>query len=611
MYIRHKLSIGLISITAITAIMGITGLMRLGEGTRAGILLGTHYAPRTAAILKLSLNATEGHLLMEEMVAGDESVKMADVRDYIDRSIWYANAILEGGADEEDTIYPSEDEEVRRIIAQVKSQLDSFKTAAEARNNQYLRKSFVGSAADEEFDEAYDSFRDLADNAERLIHDKMVEQNKNLGQLGLRSLFILASYLLLAIIVAIFTGIGLARRISRPLSGMLQLFKTGASGNLTVRSDYTIKDEIGEMANEFNDFMTRLQDILGNIDTKSTELSIVTTQLAQGADNAQNASQSIGSEVDDSAQRLESQAAQVDETATAVEQMARNIESLDAMVEDQVASITESSASMEEMIASVSMIAGRSETALVEIRSFLEKTHSAQEKMSTSLEHINRMSRLSAHLEETNEVVSTIASQTNLLAMNAAIEAAHAGEAGRGFSVVADEIRKLAESAADQSKESGESLKQIASSIEQVVEASGETNEALGEIADFAASTSSVFEEFSHALEEQKTSGTSVLDELRRMRELSQSVRNGSIEMSSGNSQVIEAVQSLRNSTTTFLDSFRNLEVQKNTVLDTVERINAAVEGTANMVDGVNTVLSDFQLTEEEVLEEDLVALSE
>ena len=120
MHIRRKLSWGLSILLILSAAMGFTGLIRLGQGTKAGLLLGTHYAPRTSAVLKLTLEATRAHLLLEEMFAGNAETSMDEVHLHIDKSLLYANAILEGGVIENRRYRPTQDGEVRRLLILVK-----------------------------------------------------------------------------------------------------------------------------------------------------------------------------------------------------------------------------------------------------------------------------------------------------------------------------------------------------------------------------------------------------------------------------------------------------------------------------------------------------------
>ena len=95
---------------------------------------------------------------------------------------------------------------------------------------------------------------------------------------------------------------------------------------------------------------------------------------------------------------------------------------------------------------------------------------------------ILRIEELSQTLQDANTIISSIADQTNLLAMNAAIEAAHAGEAGKGFSVVADEIRKLSEDSAQQSNTIGNQLKDISDAVKEIVVVSGVSRDMLNSL---------------------------------------------------------------------------------------------------------------------------------
>ena len=127
-----------------------------------------------------------------------------------------------------------------------------------------------------------------------------------------------------------------------------------------------------------------------------------------------------------------------------------------------------------------------------------------------------------------------MAAQTNLLAMNAAIEAAHAGEAGKGFSVVADEIRRLSETSSEQSRGIGMELESVEDGIAEVVASSHTSEESYGQVVAYIGETDNLVREMREAMLEQREGSVQVLEALRAMNEITQSVRGGSMEMSSG-----------------------------------------------------------------------------
>jgi len=167
---------------------------------------------------------------------------------------------------------------------------------------------------------------------------------------------------------------------------------------------------------------------------------------------------------------------------------------------------------------------------------------------------------------EANSIIQNIAAQTNLLAMNAAIEAAHAGDKGRGFAVVADEIRKLAEVSNQQSRVISESLQVLKKTIDQAVSIAGKTGSSFDSIISSVKTVTILESEIKHAIEEQSSGSTQILRALTAMNDITRDVQSGSAEMLAGNSRILSGVSGL---------------------LDMTEQVNSAASG---VVDKARTV---------------------
>ena len=171
-------------------------------------------------------------------------------------------------------------------------------------------------------------------------------------------------------------------------------------------------------------------------------------------------------------------------------------------------------------------------------------------------------------LLEANDVIANIAEQTNLLAMNAAIEAAHAGDAGKGFSVVSDEIRKLSETSQTQSKSISERLNHIKASIEDVVKASKQSSEAFNTVENGIKSTDELVQLIQNAMTEQKVGSSQIIEALRDMNDSSSEVSAASKEMAQGNQMILSQVENLKASADRMLE-FINLMDENTRMIDT------------------------------------------
>jgi methyl-accepting chemotaxis protein len=205
---------------------------------------------------------------------------------------------------------------------------------------------------------------------------------------------------------------------------------------------------------------------------------------------------------------------------------------------------------------------------------------------------IKKIEEQSKTLQTANKTISDIASQTNMLAMNAAIEAAHAGKAGQGFSVVADEIRKLSETSSAQSKTIREELKKIAGSINDVVNASQASSDSFAAVNNSINETQQLVLQIKSAMEEQQEGSKQIGDALKLMNDNTSEVRAASHEMAEGNKSILVEVDQLRNTTGEIKDSMDkisksagNIRETSNSLSEIADSVEAAVGQIGNQID--------------------------
>jgi methyl-accepting chemotaxis protein len=331
--------------------------------------------------------------------------------------------------------------------------------------------------------------------------------------------------------------------------------------DLTVKIETNRTDEIGQLIGNFNIFIEKLRSIMANLKRSKEQLIKVKEPLQNSIQETSSSVSKILNQIEQTNSQSEKQSESVSQTASAVTEIARNIESLEKMIQSQASGITEASSAIEEMIGNIKSVDSSVDTMTAQFTAIEEKTKTGVTKQNAVSETVKKIAGQSQMLAEANLVIANIAKQTNLLAMNAAIEAAHAGSAGRGFSVVADEIRKLSETSSEQSKTIGTELQQIVASISTVVEASKDSEETYNELVGQIQTTTSLVQQIHMAMDEQETGSKQILAALKMMNDSTAEVRTASGEMTIGNKAIISEVHNLQQTTDVITDSMADMLV--------------------------------------------------
>lgn len=388
------------------------------------------------------------------------------------------------------------------------------------------------------------------------------------------SRLLLAGNLILAVIILAVLGLMIAASL-RPLRNVVLAIEDVASGNadLTKRLPKTENNEIGDVVNGFNQFVMKLQEIMIEIKSSKENLSVVGGDMVNANGRTELLINKIIEYMEIVKDSVITQSSSVQLTSSRVLEITDNIKQLEDLIETQTDGITQSSAAVEEMIGNI----GSVNTSVRKLSdSFVGLRKNADEGIEKSQavnERIFQIESESKMLQEANMVIATIAEETNLLAMNAAIEAAHAGEVGKGFSVVADEIRKLSETSSEQSKTIGAQLMKIRDSIGQVSEFSTESSSAFQAVADNINNTDELVRQISGAMSEQQEGSNQVLSALKLMSESTEAVRTASHSMTEGSSIILNEVETLKEHTETINTNVQKMDEGVTKIYETKETL--------------------------------------
>jgi methyl-accepting chemotaxis protein len=401
--------------------------------------------------------------------------------------------------------------------------------------------------------------------------------------------------LLALVLVSLFvTG-----RLVKPVRLSAGVAEAIAVGDLTVAGDprYARRsDEAGRLMDALERMRRSLSDSVDGIRRSVDTLRDQGQALASDTEETATTVEAIVTDVGEADSQVSAESASIASTSSTVHRIIQNIETLDSVIDDQASLVVESSASIEEMIANIASVASR-----VEILSdSISRLFSVSNEGSRRLEEMNVLARgvdaQSDKLLEANDIIGAITEQTNLLAMNAAIEAAHAGDAGKGFAVVAEEIRRLAELSAAQSTEIGNTVSTIRKSIGVVAAASETSGEAFSAVSASIAEMNGISHEINLAMTEQNEGSKLILESLERITAITERVRNGSREMKDGSEVIGTEMDNLLGMSRKIKDAMENIGIGTNRISAATKRIAGMSEENRRMIDSVSDEVGRFRL---------------
>ncbi|MCL2478519.1 MAG: Cache 3/Cache 2 fusion domain-containing protein [Treponema sp.] len=401
------------------------------------------------------------------------------------------------------------------------------------------------------------------------------------------SIIIIAAIILL---VSIIVNVASCRVILlKPIQSVIGVLQYLGNGDLTSQLKVSSRDEIGEMSDHINTTMEKIKLLILTIKNQAGILANISDDLAGNMNGTAAAVSGITGNVQKIKSRILSQSASVTQTNTTMEQLKVYINKLDDHIENLSNNISQASSAVEQMVANTRSVTDTLVNNSVNVKELLEASDVGRSGLQNMAAEIKEIAGESEGLLEINSVMNNIAGQTNLLSMNAAIEAAHAGDAGRGFAVVAAEIRKLAENSGDQSRIIGTVLKKIKESIDRISRSTENVMSGFEAIDSRIKTVSEQEEVIRNSMEEQGEGNKQLLIGVGNVIDITQLVRNSSHEMLSEAEAVLQETTNLEqvtNEISSGINEMTGSADQINTAVNQVSEISAKTK------DGINTLIN-------------------
>jgi methyl-accepting chemotaxis protein len=352
--------------------------------------------------------------------------------------------------------------------------------------------------------------------------------------------------LVIEILFSIVIAFLVAGSLIRPIKEIVGVGHALAEMKFDVSIPTDRKDEIGDVQRSFNTIRDELKKTLGDINNEHMGQKNISGNLHISIRDSSSGLEVITENMEMVQEKTDNQMRSVNGTSESLEEIIRHIRSLEGAVDTQGQNISRSSESIGQMVQDIDSVRGVVYRAH-ESTANLSKSSDTGRKMLNKLnEELSHIAEQSAFLEEANAALVNIASQTNILAMNAAIEAAHAGEAGKGFAVVAGEVRKLAESSNKESASISDEIKIMREGIERIRQASVETVDTMGSMFTEITEMQGAFGNVMTAVDTQASNGKQILDSLGTLEETTKQVKNSSDEILKESNSIYDTVENLK-----------------------------------------------------------------
>lgn len=416
---------------------------------------------------------------------------------------------------------------------------------------------------------------------------------KNLTQL----IIVLGSLLTIFLSIVIYI---VSHSVSRQLLNFTRKIEeiSQGEGDLTkrivIKKSGSKSGEINLMVSFFNIFLESLQTMIVNIKRTAEIIINIKNKILSRIHNTTEALGEITDSINDIENKTENLNRNVQLSSEAVNSINSNIDDLNNSIDRQYEQLENSTSAIVQMISSissVSQITARKKESAVEL---INRTNEGDMVISNTLDAVMLVSSKLTKIDEMALVISEIASQTNLLSMNAAIEAAHAGDAGKGFAVVAEEIRKLADLASDNSNAITTTLKDILKSMRTAEDLSNKTSQSFGLVKNEINEIVSALEDIYRNTDDLRIGGEDIFKSITQLQDISNKVKEKTYSIKNESDEVKKSMINTENITLGYVSSIGEIHLQINGITDYMEKVSKSSVELEEMGEKLHRRLNKF-----------------